>query len=576
MHETPVLLAQVGLAIVLAATLAYIAKLLRQPVILGYIAAGVLAGPAQGFGWLTPEAIEPISQLGLILLLFMIGLEIDLKKLRQAGATVITVGALQFPLGVLLGLLLIPLLGLPGTGRFATAYYAVAAALSSTMIVVKLLYDKGELDTLPGRVTLGTLVFQDVWAILFLALQPNLDDPRPVLLVMSIAKGAALVGFALMMSRLALPVLFRFVAKVPELLLIGSLAWCFLVALLAQWLGLSLEMGALIAGVALSTFPYNLDVIAKIISLRDFFITLFFVALGTKVARPSTAMVGAALLGALFVLGSRIVTVSPILYALRRGNRASAIPALNLSQVSEFSLVIGALGVGLGHIGSEELGTIVYMMIITAVGSTYLIQYNDQVFRAINPWLERFGLVERLASGQRASSGSLESPLRSLVLVGFWRHASSLLFELLSRDAALARLIRVIDFNPEVKDELDRRGITNSYGDVSHVATLEHAHVDEGRVLVCTLPDSILKGTTNLKLLRQLKALVPGARVIMTAERLPAAVELYREGAAFVYVPRLTSVRELAEIVIHALDADPVAAREVAERDLAARSEVLP
>src|SRR3989338_3713775 len=436
MHETPVLLAQVGLAIVLAATLAYIAKLLRQPVILGYIAAGVLAGPAQGFGWLTPEAIEPISQLGLILLLFMIGLEIDLKKLRQAGATVITVGALQFPLGVLLGLLLIPLLGLPGTGRFATAYYAVAAALSSTMIVVKLLYDKGELDTLPGRVTLGTLVFQDVWAILFLALQPNLDDPRPVLLVMSIAKGAALVGFALMMSRLALPVLFRFVAKVPELLLIGSLAWCFLVALLAQWLGLSLEMGALIAGVALSTFPYNLDVIDKIISLRDFFITLFFVALGTKVARPSTAMVGAALLGALFVLGSRIVTVSPILYALRRGNRASAIPALNLSQVSEFSLVIGALGVGLGHIGSEELGTIVYMMIITAVGSTYLIQYNDQVFRAITPSLERIGLVERLASGQRASSGSLESPLRSLVLVGFWRHASSLLFELLSRDAA--------------------------------------------------------------------------------------------------------------------------------------------
>jgi len=238
--------------------------------------------------------------------------------------------------------------------------------------------------------------------------------------------------------------------------------------------------------------------------------------------------------------------------------------------------VIGALGVGLGHIGSEELGTIVYMMIITAVGSTYLIQYNDQVFRAINPSLERIGLVERLASGRRASSGSLESPLRSLVLVGFWRHASSLLFELLSRDAALARLIRVIDFNPEVKDELDRRGITNSYGDVSHVATLEHAHVDEGRVLVCTLPDSILKGTTNLKLLRQLKALVPGARVIMTAERLPAAVELYREGAAFVYVPRLTSVRELAEIVIHALDADPVAAREVAERDLAARSEVLP
>jgi Kef-type K+ transport system membrane component KefB len=576
MHETPAMLVQVALAIVIATALAYLAKLLRQPVILGYIAAGVIAGPAQGFGWLAPEAIEPISELGLILLLFMIGLEIDLKKLKQAGRTVITVGALQFPLGVTLGLLILPLLGLPGTGRFAIAYYAVAAALSSTMIVVKLLHDKGELDTLPGRITLGTLVFQDIWAILFLALQPNLEDPRPLLLLASLAKGAALIGFALLMSRALLPVLFRFVAKVPELLLIGALAWCFLVALIAEELGLSLEMGALIAGVALSTFPYNLDVIAKIISLRDFFITLFFVALGTRVTAPTPALVLAAVLGAAFVLASRVLTVSPILYAMRRGNRVSAIPAMNLSQVSEFSLVIGALGVGLGHIGQTELGVIVYMMILTAVGSTYLIQYNHEVFMALNPLLERLGLVERLESGLRTSTGTHAIPVKPLVLVGFWRHASSLLHELLTRDGAVQHLIRVIDFNPDVKDELDRRKIANVYGDVSQPATLEHAEVGDAQVLVCTIPDSVLKGTTNLRLLRQLRTLAPAARIIVTAERLDEARELYREGAAFVYVPRLVSAGQLAGVVLHALEADPLSAREDAERDLAARAEVLP
>ena len=566
----------VALAVVIATALAFVARWLRQPVILGYIAAGVIAGPAQGFGWLQPESIEPISELGLILLLFMIGLEIDLKKLREAGRTVVTVGLLQFPAGVVLGLLVLPWLGLPGGGRYATAYYAVATALSSTMIVVKLLHDKGELDTLPGRVTLGTLVFQDIWAILFLALQPNLADPRPLLLVVSVVKGLGLIALALALSRLVLPHLFRFVAKVPELLLIGSLAWCFLVALIADRLGLSLEMGALIAGVALSTFPYNLDVIAKIISLRDFFITLFFVALGTKVARPSLEVVGAAALGAAYVLLSRVLTVSPVLYLLRRGNRAAAIPALNLSQVSEFSLVIGALGVAYNHIAPEQLGAIVYMMILTAVGSTYLIQYNHEVFAAINPWLGRLGLVERLASGRRASSAGHGAVVRRLVLVGFWRHASSLLHELLARDASLGNVLRVVDFNPEVKDELDRRGINNVYGDVSHAATLEHADAGDADVLVCTLPDEVLKGTTNLRLLRQLRALAPQARIIVTAQRLDVAGELYREGAAFVYVPRLVSAAELAEVVVHALDADPLAARERAQTDLAARAEVLP
>jgi Kef-type K+ transport system membrane component KefB len=577
MHAANILF-EVSLAIVLATALAIIAKALRQPVILGYVAAGVLAGPAQGFGWISPDAIEPVSELGLILLLFMIGLEIDLKKLRQAGKAVVTVGLTQFPICVLLGWLLLVGTGVGGETRFGALYLAVAAALSSTMIVVKLLYDKNELDSLAGRITLGTLVFQDIWAILFLALQPNLEQPSAVVLLTSVVKVGLLIAFALLISRYVLPVLFRFIAKVPELVLISSLAWCFLVALVAQQLGLSLEMGALVAGVSVSTFPYNLDVVAKVVSLRDFFVTLFFVALGTKVARPTASVIGAAAIGAGVVVLTRFLSISPLLYGMKRGNRVAFIPALNLAQVSEFSLVIGALGVTYKHIGEAELSTIVYMMVMMAVTSTYAIQYNHEIFKKVDPWLQKFGIRERLSAKELhvASEADPESPARPIVLVGFWRDASSLLHELLARDASFKDKVEVIDFNPEVSEELKRRGIANTYGDVSHVDTLEHAHIDEAEVLVCTIPDAILKGTNNERLLKHLLKVAPQARIIVTADRFQVANALYSAGATFVYMPRFHASRDLAEVVAHCLTGEAREWRQKAIHDLAARNEVIP
>src|SRR3954454_15320015 len=324
------ILGQIGIAIVVATLFAIIAKQLRQPVILGYMAAGVLIGPTEGFGWISTQDIAPISELGLILLLFMIGLEIDLKKLRKAGAPVLAAGIGQFAICVVLGLLFAPLIGLHATnGTFTPIYYAVAVALSSTMIVVKLLSDKWELYTLPGRITLGVLVFQDIWAILFLALQPNLRDPAPLTLAVSVAKGLGLVAFALLISRYVLPYAFRSIAKFPELVMISALGWCFTVSLLASKLGLSREMGALIAGVSISGFPYNLDVVAKIVSLRDFFVVLFFVTLGSKIPRPTPDLIGTVLAFSAFLVISRFLSVFPVLHRLKSGNRVSFIASLN-------------------------------------------------------------------------------------------------------------------------------------------------------------------------------------------------------------------------------------------------------
>lgn len=574
MPHTDVLF-QISIAIVAATIAAILARLLKQPIILGYIAAGLLIGPTEGLGLISMEAIQPISELGLILLLFMIGLEIDLRKLLEGGRMLVAAGIGQFLICFALGLGFWSMLGfgLGGAGDFGGLYLAVACALSSTMIVVKLLYDKFELDTTAGRLSLGILVFQDLWAILFLAFQKDLADPRVTILLISLGKGVVLLLGAFLVSRFLLPPIFKSIAKVPELMVILALAWCFGVAMFAAWLGLSREMGALVAGVALSTFPYSLDVIAKIISLRDFFITLFFVTLGARIARPTGEVVVYALLGSAFVIVSRFLSIAPILHLTRAGSRASAIVALNLAQISEFSLVICTLGVALGHLDQRVLSIVVIILIVTAVLSTYGIQYNFQLYnRLVRPMLMRAGVAEM---PQKSLSGHFELP-KNIVFLGFARTASSLLHDLLVLDPKIGEQIGVVDFNPVVMEELGRRHIKASYGDISHPDSLHHLGIQHAKVLISTVPDSLLKGIDNLTLIRQLQALAPEARIITTAETFEIAHEMYHEGASYVYVPRLMTPRDLARVVLVSLRKDPVDERRVANFELEARHEVLP
>ena len=566
-------LTQIAIAIVAATLFGFVMRVIKQPLILGYILAGVAVGGTEGMGWIDAHTVEPIAHLGLILLLFMIGLEIDLKKIRRSGKAVLFTGSLQFVICVVLGLLIMPLLGFTnGNGKFDVLYMAVAAALSSTMIVVKILYDKDELDTLPGQITLGVLVFQDLWAILFLAVQPNLLDPQITLVLWSMIKVLGVVGFALLVSRYVLPRVFLAMAQVPELLVIGALGWCFLIVLLSEYLGLSKEMGALVAGISLSTFPYNLDVIAKVISLRDFFITLFFVTLGTQIARPTYDVVILALVVSVFIMLSRLLSITPILYSLRYGHRVSIIPAINLAQLSEFSLVICTLGLALGHITPRVMSVVVLTLVFTSVISTYGLLYNYEVFSRIQPVLRKLGLPDL---DDEKTHGSEAVPHRDILFMGFHRETSSVLYELLRINHAFTHRVGVVDFNPETKRELDRRGIPAMYGDISHFDTLHHADIHDAEVIVSSLPDAILKGTSNLRLLRQIRSIAPKARIIMCSDRLDGALDLYREGASYVFIPRLMNALELARIIEVAVLGDPKFEREQALLELEERDEVL-
>lgn len=555
MHEID-LLSNIGLAIVVATAFALLAKALKQPLLLAYLAAGIVLGPKIGFGLIEDEAsITLISEIGLILLLFIIGLEIDLKKLLSAGRTLIISGLLQFLICVTLGIGFFVLMGFKlGGGRFDALYLAVAMALSSTMIVVKILYDKFELTTLPGRITLGILVFQDIWAILFLSLQPNLLSPGVSIILLSFVKGAALVLSSLAISRYLLSHIFSFIAKIPELLLVTAIAWCFLISGIAGEVGLSKEMGALVAGVSLSTFPYNIDVIAKVINIRDFFVTLFFVGLGLQIPVPTVSLLAYAAAASLFLIATRFFSIFPVLYSMKNGLRASLIPSINLSQMSEFSLVIASLGLGFNHIDPQVVGILTFVFALTSVGSTYMIHYNHEIQLGIASILERLGLkdIDRQPSGRREA----EQP-KEIVFLGFFREASSIFHEIESMQdgdgTPLTEKVLVVDFNPVVHCELNKRDVKCIYGDISSVDTLMHAHVDCAKTLVCTIPDSILRGTTNERLLNLSKRLCPQARVIVTANTLQTAINLYKQGADFVFIPRIHSARRVAEIIFDSL-----------------------
>ena len=545
------LLLAISASIVASAVLAFVARQLRQPLLLGYIVAGAVLGPHLGVGVIeSEEDIELIAEIGLILLLFIIGLEISVPRLLQAGRTITVSGLLQVPVcATLAWLCLGPVAAWTG-GPFDRLYLAVATSVSSTLIVVKLLSDKFELATFGGRVTLGILVFQDLFAIAFLALQPNLERLQPTVLLRALAVGAGLLAAAVAVARYVLPAFFRAIAKSSELMLVSTMAWCFLVAGAAGWLGLSREMGALVAGVVIASFPYGPEVASRISGVRDFFITLFFVALGLKIPYPSLTLVLLALLVAAFVIVSRGVAMYPLFAVLGLDTRTAGVVAINLGQISEFALVIFTLGASLGHVSPAASSLILYAVLLTAVMSTYGILYNHELATRVAAALERLGLP-RLRSGAASVSpdGAEAGSGADIFLLGVSREGLALVQHVERAAPAMKPRLLAIDFNPETLERLGAQGIEHRYGDISNPETLRHAGVERAAIVVSGISDWFLKGTSNRLILREVKGLAPATRVVVTADSLDAAAELYADGADYVLVPSALAAEHLYPVL---------------------------
>lgn len=575
MHE---LIRDITFSILFAWVLGLAAHFFRQPLILAYLVGGFVIGP-YGIGWVkSQESISTISELGLIFMLFMIGLEIDLKKIIRAGKVILFAAGGQLIGACLLGVAFFVAIGLSlGSGKFDALYLTVACALSSTVIIVKVLYEKRELDTLPGRITLGILVLQDIFAILFLAIQPSLDNLQIGIVLVSIGRVGALVATAMILSRFVLPRIFHQIARNPELVMLGALAWCFLIGEVAERLHLSREMGSLVAGVSLSTFPYALDVTAKVTTLRDFFITLFFVALGMTIPIPNSSTIWLALVIALFTVASRVLTTFLPLYAMKQGLRASLLPALNLAQISEFSLVIIQTGIIAGHITPQTSSAASFAFVILAVLSTFVIMRSDQITRWAIPVLKRLGFhdLDHTQTSSDEHEGG-HGAARRIVILGFFRAASALVSEIERQNKSLLDQISVVDFNPNVFRTLTARGIHVIYGDISNIDTLLHAGVGNAEIIILSVPDSLLKGANNEKLVRHVRSMNPDAKIISTADLLADVADIYAAGADYVTVTRVTDAAELYK-VIDAADQGLLEEKR-AEMDglLSERREVLP
>jgi Kef-type K+ transport system membrane component KefB len=539
------IVSDIAWCIIAAWVVGVVCQVARQPLLIAYLVAGFAIGP-HGFRFITaPESIRTISEIGLALLLFMIGMEMDLKKMLGSGRAITITALVQISGCVVLGWILFNWLG-PVTGRLEALYLAVAAAMSSTVIIIKLLHDKRELETLAGRITMGILVLQDVAAILFLAIQPNLKEPALAPLAMALVRVLQLVGAAYFAGRFLLPPVFKLVARQPELVLVGALAWCFAMAGFASYLGLSREMGALIAGVMVSTFPYTLDVVARVTSIRDFFVTLFFVSLGMIIPTPTWEYLFWMLAFSAVLVTTRLITVFPALSRMGMGQRMSLLPAINLSQLSELSLVLLAIGKASGDVSDKTISITAFAFAYLAVLSTYGILQSDALVRRAAPWLGKLGFPDLPAVGHDPGSGE-ENP--SIFILGFSWTASSLLEEISREKPTLLPRLKVIDFNPETASKLRARGVPVVYGDISRSDVLEHAGIERAETIICSLPDGVLRGASNRKMLVQLRALNPHARIIVHADRLADVAGLYGDGASYVMTPRLLEASDLLSLL---------------------------
>jgi Kef-type K+ transport system membrane component KefB len=594
MGDMPSLVHDIGYCVVLAGVLAIVFTRVRIPVIAAFLFAGVVVGPV-GAGLVTdPANIETISGLGLILLLFLIGLEIDFRKLLASGRILILSGLLQYPLSVAFGFIIAKLFIWMGvgtqllvSGSYVPLYVGFVVAASSTLLVVKLFQESFELDTEVGRVSLGLLIFQDIWAIGVIAVQPSFDDPKIVPILFSFLGIGVLTIIALLIARFIIPIGFRWVAKMPEVILVAAVSWCFIVVFIGMNLdeitrlafGVDLHMtvgpgmGALIAGASIASLPYSTEIVGKVGVVKDFFVTLFFVGLGMGIPMPDglDVLMVAGLLAVLALL-ARYVIFFPLLYitGLDRGN--AMVASTRLAQISEFSLVISFMGMQLGHITHGLNSAIIFAFVITALLTPTLYRQADRIHEKLGALLERIGF--RAPASRKA--GDEES--YQLALLGFHRIASSLLHELGGKHPGLLAETLVVDFNVTIHSRIAAFGPAVKYGDLRNPETLRHTGVDKARVIVCTVPDDVLKGTTNLHIVALARSVNPGAVIIANAIELQESRRLYEAGADYVFLQRIETAKAVEQVIEKALAGEISSYRaqvEAGEGEWHTREEVL-
>ncbi len=511
---------EIGMLVIFAGLATYLAKLAKQPLVPAYIIAGILIGNV--FGLVTNhDLIMNLSEIGIAFLLFIVGLELEFKKLKDIGIVSTAVGSIEMLLVFAAGYFVTKLLGFDSV---ESIYLGLVIAFSSTMIVIKILSDKLETNTLHGRLTIGILVVQDIFAIMALSYLASVSNGA--IGYFFFVKILLVILAGILASRYVFPHVFEFAAKSRELLLIVSLSVCFLFALIFSAIGLSITIGAFFAGVLLANLPYNIEIVGKVGPLRDFFSIMFFTSLGlqftfkgfTPLALPVLLLL---LLLAVFV---KMLVIFFALLGMRHQPRTSFITASSLAQISEFSLIIVLLGVNSGAIPQGILTLTIMLAVITMTLTSYIMNYESRMYRYFIDFLKMLGF--RIGHHGPMCSHKL---FYDVILCGYDRIGYSILNTLVAQK----KNVLVVDFNPDRIKKLKNMGVPCMYGDICDPEILARLDIKKTRMLISTATSY----KDNLLLLQKIKALNNYIPMIVTAHKIDQALELYKMGADYVILP---------------------------------------
>ena len=528
---------QLAVILFIAFVVSYIANLFKQPILIGYIIAGIVISPFIIRLGVSTELISVLSKFGIAFLLFMVGLHLNPKTIREIGAPSFLIGLLQilftFAVSFLIAFVLL------GFGITASIYVGIALSFSSTILVMKLLSDKQDLYSLHTKISIGVLIVQDIVAagvLMFISSNSN-QNVFSSFAFINLIGGFGLIIILFLLGSFVLPLFTKKIAKSQELLFLFSVCWCFVVAALFNYLGFSVEIGALVAGVVLSTIPYNAEISSKISPLRDFFIILFFIILGFNVEFSSIKYV---LLNS-FILSLVVLIIKPVIimaisYFFGYTKRTNFMVGINLAQISEFSLIVLLLGVSLGQISHDVLHTIILTMIITIFFSTYMITHSQKFYEKLKWFAKMFEKKEI-----KKKRGQIKGKSYYSLLFGYNRIGFSILNSL----KKINRKYLVIDFNPDTISVLNKVGIPSLYGDVDDIDLLNELPLDKIHIAISTVPEC----ETNSILIQTIRKVNKDAIVIARAHTIDDALELYKKGANYVLTPHFLGGEYVSKMI---------------------------
>jgi Kef-type K+ transport system membrane component KefB len=470
-----------GLIILVSAILAVFARMIRMPTIVVYILAGLLLGPITGL-LQVDHTIEIISEVGIALLLFLVGLELSLDKIRDVGKVALAAGIGQVVFTALGGYAIAWVLGF---GVMEAIFISVALTFSSTVVVVKLLTEKNEINATYGRIAVGIFLVQDlvvIVALTFLAGLATPDDLDAASIGLGVGRAFGgmliLLAGALLAARYVLPTLFRWLSRSLEAMFIWGLFWCFVLVLTAEWMALSIEIGAFLAGLSLAQLPFNHELKRRVHPLVNFFIAVFFVSLGVQMELGAAqAHWLSAIILSLFVLIGNPFIFMFIIARFGYGERTSFLTSVTVAQISEFSFIFAAMGLAAGFIDETILSLIAVVGLVTISASSYMIFFNHQLYESLRgkPLLRIFG------ASQNDGAIAEESDLRDHVIVVGMNTLGRMIVRRLVESG---ETVVAIDTDVRKLDGLATRRVV---GDALHPEILAEAGFTRAKLLVSAL-----------------------------------------------------------------------------------------